>query len=49
MAVQPKENLVVGTDLTLAFDDQRIRWETQVAVGLQNKDITEGNFTGCRL
>lgn len=44
-AVQPKENLVVGTDLTLAFDDQRIRWETQVAVGLQNKDITGGNFT----
>ena len=44
-AAQPKENLVVGTDLILAFDDQRIRWETQVAVGLQNKDITGGNFT----
>jgi hypothetical protein len=43
--VQPKENLVVGADLKLGFDDQRIRWESQVAVGLQNKDITGGNFT----
>lgn len=44
-AVQPKENLVVGTDLALAFDDQRIRWETQVAVGMYNKDIRGGSFT----
>ncbi len=43
--IQPKENLVVGTDLALGFDDQRIRWETQVAVGLQNKDISGGNFS----
>ncbi|MCU0452754.1 MAG: hypothetical protein MUE68_03785 [Bacteroidetes bacterium] len=43
--IQPKENLVVGTDLALGFDDQRIRWETQVAVGLQNRDISSGNFT----
>jgi len=43
--VQPKENLVVGTDLKFGFDDQRIRWETQVAVGIQNKDISGGSFT----
>lgn len=43
--IQPKENLVVGTDLAIGLDDQRIRWETQVAVGLQNRDISGGNFT----
>ncbi len=43
--VQPKQNLVVGADMKVGLDDQRIRWESQVAVGIQNKDITGGTFS----
>jgi hypothetical protein len=41
----PKENLAVGTDLLLAFDDQKVRWATQAAVSVENKDISEGDFS----
>jgi hypothetical protein len=44
-AIQPQENLVMGTDLTLAFDDQRIKLETQAALSLNNTDIAGGTFT----
>ncbi len=44
-AIQPQENLVVGTDLTLAFDDQRIKLESQASVALNNTNISGGNFT----
>ncbi|HEY6952125.1 MAG TPA: hypothetical protein VI758_06935, partial [Bacteroidota bacterium] len=44
-AVQPQENIVVGTDLTLAFDDQRIKLETQTSLALSNTNISGGNFT----
>ena len=43
--ILPKENFVAGTDILFAFDDDHIRWETQIAVGLKNSDITGGNFT----
>ncbi|HTP12616.1 MAG TPA: hypothetical protein VMM37_03275 [Bacteroidota bacterium] len=44
-AIQPQENVVMGTDLTLAFDDQRVKLETQASLSLNNTDITGGSFT----
>lgn len=41
----PGENLVVGTDLLIAFDDQRFKFETQAAFSLENTDISRGSFT----
>jgi len=41
----PEENLVVGTDLLLAFDDQRIKLETQASLSIKNTDISKGNIT----
>lgn len=41
----PAENLVVGTDLLIAFDDQKFRLEGQASLGLTNKNITKGSFT----
>ncbi|MBI3787048.1 MAG: hypothetical protein HY276_02225 [Ignavibacteriales bacterium] len=41
----PQENLVVGTDLLIAFDDQKFRLEGQASLGLTNKNITKGSFT----
>ncbi len=45
MGVNPAENLVIGTDLILAADDQRFKFETQASLGLTNTDISGGNFT----
>lgn len=42
---RPKENVVVGSDLRLAFDSQRIVFETQAALSIQNNDIAEGTLT----
>jgi hypothetical protein len=42
--VLPEENLVVGTDLLLAFDDQKVKFESQASVGITNKDISGGSF-----
>ena len=44
-AVQPQENFIVGTDLLIAFDDQRIKLETQASLALNNTNISGGNFT----
>ncbi|MBI3005866.1 MAG: hypothetical protein HYY49_10700 [Ignavibacteriales bacterium] len=41
----PSENFVVGTDLLLAADDQRLKFETQASLTLTNTDISGGNFT----
>ncbi|MBI4536160.1 MAG: hypothetical protein HY708_07765, partial [Ignavibacteriae bacterium] len=43
--VAPRENLVVGSDMVIAFDNQRFRLETQASLGLLNKDISKGSFT----
>ncbi len=48
-AIQPQENVVMGTDLTLAFDDQRIKLESQTSVSLSNTNISGGNFTDAQL
>jgi hypothetical protein len=41
----PKENLVVGADLLIAFDNQKVRWISQAAFSLENNDISPGNYT----
>ena len=41
----PKENFVAGTDLLLAFDNQKVKWTTQVAFSLENTNISGGNWT----
>ncbi len=43
--VYPHENIVAGTDFVVAFDNQRVRWSTQVAMSLLNNDITSGNLS----
>jgi hypothetical protein len=41
----PKENLVAGADLLLAFDNQKVRWASQAALSLENNDISPGSYT----
>jgi hypothetical protein len=47
--ILPEENLVVGTDLMFAFDDQRIKLETQASLSIKNTDISKGNITDAEL
>ena len=42
---RPKENVVVGSDLLIGIDDQRILFKAQGAFSLINNDISTGNFT----
>lgn len=44
-----QENLVVGTDLALSFDDQRIQITGQGAFSVVNKDITTGTLSNERI
>ena len=46
---RPKENVVVGTDMTIAFDDQNFMFTSQAAVSLQNKDISTGTLTDAQI
>jgi len=39
---KPKDNAVIGTDLTLAFDQHRVVWESQAAVSWRNENILGG-------
>lgn len=39
---KPKDNAVLGTDLTLAFDQRRILWESRASVSWQNNNILGG-------
>ncbi len=41
----PQENFAVGTDLLLAFDDQKMKWVSQAAISMVNNDISSGNWT----
>jgi len=38
----PKDNIVIGSDLKLAFDNQRFVWKNAVAISMLNRDITGG-------
>lgn len=42
---RPKENVVIGSDLTIGIDNQRILFKAQGAFALINNDISTGNFT----
>jgi hypothetical protein len=42
--VKPQENLVLGTDLLIAFDDQKVMFTAQGAFSLLNKDIATGEL-----
>lgn len=42
---RPKENVVIGTDMTIAIDDRRILLEAQTGFSLSNKDITHGTLS----
>jgi hypothetical protein len=43
--LMPQENLVLGSDLLLAFDKRRIELTGQAAFSVTNKDITKGNIS----
>ena len=45
----PQENLVVGSDLMFAFDDQKIKFESQASIGIKNTDISNGSITDAEL
>ncbi len=40
--IRPKDNIIIGSDLFLAFDQQRITWESSVALSWQNNNIFGG-------
>lgn len=40
----PQENLVMGTDLLIAFDEQRFRLDGQASLSVTNRDISRGSF-----
>jgi len=42
---KPQDNLVVGTDLLLAFDNKRFTWMTEAALSMLNRDISSGALT----
>lgn len=46
---RPKENVVVGTDIKFAFDEQRIMFKGTSAVSLINNDITNGTLTNAEI
>ncbi|MCF7805786.1 MAG: hypothetical protein K9N46_13570 [Candidatus Marinimicrobia bacterium] len=41
----PKDNIVVGSDLLIAFDRQRFVWESSASLSWQNDDIFGGALT----
>lgn len=43
--LMPQENLVLGSDLLLAFDKRRIELTAQAAFSVTNKDISKGNLS----
>jgi len=40
--ITPKDNIVVGSDLLLAFDNRRIMWESSAALSWKNNNIFGG-------
>jgi len=43
--ITPQENVAVGSDILIAFDNQRFKLQGQAALTLNNTDISGGNFT----
>jgi hypothetical protein len=46
---RPQENLVLGTDLMFAFDEQNIMFTSQAAFSLLNKDISTGTLSNTQI
>jgi len=46
---RPQENIVVGSDFMLAFDNQNIMLTSQAAVTFLNKDISSGTLTDSQI
>lgn len=42
---RPEENLVIGTDFKLAFDEQNILFTAQAAASIHNSDISTGTLS----
>ncbi|HCK98587.1 MAG TPA: hypothetical protein DHW42_00575 [Candidatus Marinimicrobia bacterium] len=42
---KPKDNIVLGTDLLVAFDSKRFVWQTDFAFSYLNRDISNGPLT----
>jgi len=42
---KPQDNIVLGTDLTIAFDSKRFVWKSDAAISLLNRDISQGPLT----
>lgn len=42
---KPQDNIVLGTDLTIAFDSKRFVWISDAAISLLNRDISQGPLT----
>lgn len=46
---RPQENVVLGSDIKVAFDDQNFLFTSQVAFSMFNKDISTGNITDAQI
>jgi len=46
---RPQENIVIGTDIKFAFDDQNFMLTSQAAISVQNKDISTGTITDAQI
>ena len=46
---KPQDNLVLGGDLALCFDDRRFVFKTEAAISMWNSDISEGALTKDKL
>ncbi len=46
---RPQDNIVVGSDLTIAFDNKRFVWQTEAALSYWNRDITGGALSKAEL
>lgn len=46
---RPQENVVLGSDIKIAFDEQNVLFTTQVAFSMFNKDISSGNLTDAQI
>lgn len=46
---KPEENLAVGSDLLVAFDDRRFEFTAQGGVSIYNRDISGGNITDAEI
>lgn len=49
LGANPKENVVLGTDLFVGLDDQRITFTGEIAASLMNEDISVGEFTDAQI